>query len=433
MAQRTYRFAPMARRTRVIIRQSLDDLQACLRNIHPDLRKRVQMVILLKEDPTLSNKALADRLRVGTASISRWIGAHGKGGLKRLLNPSAKGGDRPPRVDNAIVREMRELDRSGEVRGTARFHRWLTEAKGISYTRSGVRDLLKKHGLPTRAVKKKPSSEATKPGASRGAVQRKNPRSGRKAIPGEQVELIDGLVKFAELLPRKYDVVDVIEAIRRIVVFVIPNVDRVSIDVNTSCPLLNSGEYHPDVAVSQVLLPGTIEPILSIRAATAPGAYATNILNGFKEQKLNIEIYHPPVWREYYCHETMYLGTVLLWQDRAKPERSDDIGRGLDRLRPLITHLLTEVVLRHHHARPTERAFRETIREIVVAYGIGKQEMLVLIERLYGRSNKEIARELMITVETVKKHIASFLRKTRSRNVLELFARHFTTRLRGHR
>lgn len=426
-----YPVLTMARRARVTVRQSLDDLQRRLTSErHPEIAARLRLLILLKKEPAISNSDLRDRLDRSTATIGRWIQQYLRFGLRTFLTSSDKGGRRKPLVDDAIIREMRQLEKSGAVSGPTQFRSWLQKTKGIEISRTGMRDLLKRNGLRTAALKGCGGVIPSAPGASRGARSGLPRRNSTTTAHVDPPVLVDSLSTFADLLPSGYERVQVITAVQSIIKTAITSVDRVSIDVNTGCPLLNSEDYNPDVYISQVILPGRREPILSIQPAAGPGGYATRILEKFEQEYQTSRIYHPAVWREYYCHRNVYLGSVFLWRELARPALSEYDIQTLDRLEHLISHFLVEVVLRHNYINPNERAFLDTVEQIVKEYGLTKSEMTVLTGRLHGLSNQEISDGANMGINAVKKHTAHLLRKCGTKNVLELFARHFTTILR---
>ncbi len=61
------------------------------------------------------------------------------------------------------------------------------------------------------------------------------------------------------------------------------------------------------------------------------------------------------------------------------------------------------------------------LEEIGQRYGLSERESEILALACCGRMNKDIARELHISLETVKKHLYNIFRKTGVRSRVQLF------------
>jgi DNA-binding CsgD family transcriptional regulator len=210
------------------------------------------------------------------------------------------------------------------------------------------------------------------------------------------------------------------------------DVDRISIDINTSCDLMCPQDYEPDMMISQNVAAEQRGAGLEVSRVQKPGAMAQHLLNKFRAQKVSLGIYHPPVWREYYHERSAYLGTIYLWRERSRPVISDRTLALLDLLKPFIIFLFTDLVTRHHYANPLERAFYEVVRSLADECHLGMRERNVLVLRLLGQSYKKIGDRLGIATNTVGKHVTNIYKKTGTGSTIDLFAKYFTPRLIGN-
>ncbi len=62
-----------------------------------------------------------------------------------------------------------------------------------------------------------------------------------------------------------------------------------------------------------------------------------------------------------------------------------------------------------------------TIPEAIIKYGLTKREAMVLKELMLGKDNNAICEELIITINTLKKHILNIYRKMEIKNRVQLF------------
>jgi DNA-binding CsgD family transcriptional regulator len=209
----------------------------------------------------------------------------------------------------------------------------------------------------------------------------------------------------------------------------LPDVDRISIDVNTSVDLDTPEDYEPDLFLMQTVLPNGAPPAVRLEAAGTPGAMAAHLVEGFRAGGVSLDIYHPPLWREYYLADNAYLGTIFLWRERVRRPLTEETVATLDSLHRFMLFILSDIVARHHYANPLDRVFYDVVRSLSDECGLGRQERRVLVRRLLGESFKTIADQMSIAPNTVGQYVSAIYRKTGTRSAVELFAKYFTPRL----
>ncbi len=117
-----------------------------------------------------------------------------------------------------------------------------------------------------------------------------------------------------------------------------------------------------------------------------------------------------------FCREGRFLGTATFYRTAGRDDfRSEDV--------------LLLNMLRDHMALRLERGFRElemagdklTITAAVEEYELTKREETILRLLLAGLDNDHICDELVISVNTLKKHVLNIYRKLGIRNRVQMF------------
>ena len=98
-------------------------------------------------------------------------------------------------------------------------------------------------------------------------------------------------------------------------------------------------------------------------------------------------------------------------------------------LEPFIIFMLSDMVARHQAQRPMDTAFYDAVKEMTEDAQLSKSEKRIVILRLMGHSYKDVADNIFVTVDTVKKHLTQIHRKTQTNGMAELFAKYFSARL----
>jgi len=413
------------------VAESIAFLDKLERSLPESMGERVRMLRLLKEHPKEPLRAIAARFGASNATIERWWGTYCDSGIKGLLDVKPRGGNRHRILSSDALAEMRQLISKGVLTGPADVRRWIRERHDVEYSATGVRELLHSLGITAPRTKWR-----QRPSTARGTTQfhqdnndETERRFATSATDSSSLDDLDDLLNVLVRLPTRCDLAVCADELRKSLRLILRDVDRISIDINTSCDLLNPNDYRPDMMVSQSVVSGREETDLEVTAARSPGAMAAHLLERFRVQGVSLDIYHPPIWREYYYEGSAYLGTIFLWRERSEPELSERTLARLDALEPFIVFLLTDIVTRHHYAHPLERVFNEVVATLSDACGLGLQERKILILRLHGETYKQIADQMNITINTVSKHVSSIYRRTHTTSTIDLFAKYFAPRM----
>jgi transposase len=421
----------MARKRQNRIVESLADLDELEHRSTGLTLPRIRFLRLMKENEGASLSSLAPRTGVKQVTLERWWRTYRTGGIDALLAVRKRGGNRPRLLDEAGIRELRALVKRHELSDAGQVQRWILEEHEVAYSRTGVRDLLASLGLELG----RPADDSGTTSLSTGSRHRDRhgtePASLRANDASADPLQIDSkdLIALLTSLPMEYNVAECAHTLRNMLRLILKDVDRISIDVNTRCDLLDPEGYEPDLMISQEVSISYGNADLHVRRNAEPGAMARYLLENFSAQKISLDIYHTPIWREYYLHDKAYLGTIFLWRERTSPPISDQTVALLDGLHSFIEFLLSDIVTRHHYANHLERIFYDIIETISEECNLNVQERRVLVMRLLGSPYRDIAERLHIAPNTVSKYVCSIYRKTGTRSTIDLFAKYLTPRL----
>jgi transposase/DNA-binding CsgD family transcriptional regulator len=362
---------------------------------------RIKFLHLLKANPAHPFDLLAEKVGTSLSTIQRWRTLYEEGGLDALLGLKKMRG-RQKRMSHAAQRQLGDEFARGELETLKDVQDWLCSELGLAYSISGVRNLL--HSNPE--------------------LQRKWERRVR---PSSSAHSVESLACFVNQLPSAFDVVEWINEFRIILQRFLGDVDRISVDVNCGCNLLDPQSYAPSLLMMQNV--ETRVANVSVVRRDIEGSFSEQLLRNFREHDFPFDDYHPPHSIEFYLADRAHLGTIILWRDRHKSPISRATIEVLELLEPFLRFILTDVVMRHHYAHPADRVFHDVVDEMVADAGLTMQERRILILRLLGDSCKVIACKLGISQNAVRKHITSVHRKTGTQSSIELFARYFTPRI----
>src|ERR1700739_2436158 len=106
------------------IKETMQELNEILSRNSGDKKRRIKMLLSLKENPSLTKMELGDMCGVAVGSIHRWCSLYKHGGLNRMLEIKMRGRKRlelPDEVDSLLAKKMkREPDTSVKD-----LHEWL--------------------------------------------------------------------------------------------------------------------------------------------------------------------------------------------------------------------------------------------------------------------------------------------------------------------
>lgn len=340
---------------------------------------RIRAIRMLREDPGIRMKDVAIRLECSESSVHRWWDAYRRAGIEAVIGPRRGGHGRVRDVDG--LEELRSQLRTGEF----------IDADHLGRIAVGAR-----------------------------SMEHRVERGG------------EAILRFLRSLPTGGGTRQWLEMFREALRTLLQDVDRVTVSVNVECDVRYPESYAPELVVAQHVS-DSHEPTSVITALANSGGsgIAGRFITEMRRSGLPVDRYHVPSDFVYYISGVAYIGTIILWRDAAKPAISGETLALMQELEPMIIVLLSDCIARHQRARPLDRAFHGALRRLIQEAGLTGQEARIALLQLLGRSYKEIADLLDISLDTVGKHINSIHRKTRTRGHTELLAKYFTRSLGG--
>ncbi|WP_457642096.1 winged helix-turn-helix domain-containing protein [Persephonella sp.] len=103
---------------------------------------RVQMLILLKENPKMTLKEVSNLLPVSYSTLQRWCGYYKEGGLEKLLQWNVEG--YKGKLSEEQLEELKEEIKTGRFSTQKEIIQWIYERFGVKYSQQGMSDLLRK-------------------------------------------------------------------------------------------------------------------------------------------------------------------------------------------------------------------------------------------------------------------------------------------------
>lgn len=111
-----------------------------------------------------------------------------------------------------------------------------------------------------------------------------------------------------------------------------------------------------------------------------------------------------------------FLGTIIFYRTIGKENFNYDDIFVLDMLKDHLAYRLEKYKLGLEASME-----KMTISEAIIKYRLTKREAMVLKELMLGKDNNAICEELIITINTLKKHILNIYRKMEIKNRVQLF------------
>ncbi len=362
----------------------------------PHNQRPLRMLLMLKRDEKMTLRTAADKLGVSERTIRRWWAQYQAEGP--LVFCQAKT-DRERRLKPSEIEAFRQYALKHGFSELSEAREWILKEFGAEYSVSGVAALLRKMDIHY--------DSQWGPGAE-----------------APDSTICDGidygpLLRFMMQVPEKEDIIETCHSLRSALMEMLPDVDWMMININTSLAPLNSSEYMFVQSESC----GKIESFLYHQ----PGNLSpdTRLLATIKRRNFPVEQYHPMTFIHVTAGDS-YCGSFILWRDRSKAPISESTLSTVDQLMPLFRFIFSDIAHRHDRRQPAGVLFRYVLGRLHCSKTLTEQELRVVSYRLLGNSYKEIAELLHISVGTVKKHLHSVYTKTGTKNHVDLFARHLS-------
>ena len=371
--------------------------------------RKLQMLLLLKSDPTTPYNQIAEQLQCSLRTVQRWQRTYQTQGLDTLLQNRQRTNEH--HISEQELDALREILSEGEMETLEDIQRWLREQFNRHISKRGISGILSRINARHLWV-----------------IRKTNTPDNHHQEVANKVQ--NQIIRFLAQLPVEIPVGEWCRETRDMLQETFPDIDRVTISVNTHCDLLHPKEYKPTFAISQDAYPAHQHKGLHITRHSVEGEanIAETLLNEFQRQGYPIERYHPPCIMQL-TYRGAYLGTIFFWRDRSESEVSQTTLQTLAHLEEFLVYALSDAVMRHHYTTPVERVFYSTLREVATQAKLTSQEYRVIAYRLLGYMYKEIALELNVSQDSVKKTLQQVYRKTETGSHIEFFAKCFTPRV----
>ncbi len=394
----------MPRKRECVITESLEELQRLQEQYRgkPEAT-RITVLMLLKQDDKVGIEEVATLVGFSKPTVKRWWRAYREGGLQAVLGLGAK---RSARTDTGLTM-LRQKLMAGEFTDLADVQEWLGGQQQIHPQKKLGR-------IASDLIMKPKPSQADDAGDS------------DEAFPFTSAQLL----RFLSDLPLTPKLPVLVDSFRKVLQTLLGDVDRISISLNVHCDLLNPEQYSPDIVITQSNK-GTkfINPLQKQSSAEDGSEHFARLLDNLRRQKFPFQHYHQPHSFVYYYGGSAYLGIMVLWRERTKPNVSKRTLYAMESMRSFMIFVLSDLVARHNMARPIEHAFDSALQGLMTETGLTMQERRIMILQLLGLSYEEVADTLNVSLNTVRYHLRSIYNKTGAHSQAELFAKYFTPRV----
>jgi DNA-binding CsgD family transcriptional regulator len=389
---------------------------------------RIRMLQVLREDPSRTLTEVAELIDSSERTVQRWWGTYCSKGLEAMMEIKQRGGKKPKRIGDAELHALQQKVRTAPFIKLDEARIWLHREHGVNYSRSGLWYLMQKNqGQQQQEVAIEPSPAVTIDKPTPDPVRTSNPSAAAVAEAAARFPL--HIIKFLNALPNSGDEKEWGPKFTRTLCEVLGDVDRISLSINTKCDLSNPTEYEPDTYISQFSLTAQNQNAAPVFSSEQSFASQRMLENMRRRGTFQFDQYREPVCFDYRLEGKANLGGLILWRESHKRPISDDTIETMRALEPFIIFMLSDMVARHQAQRPMDGAFYDAVAEMTEEAQLSKSEKRIVILRLMGHSYKDVADNLFVTVDTVKKHLTQIHRKTQTNGMAELFAKYFSARL----
>ena len=213
-------------------------------------------------------------------------------------------------------------------------------------------------------------------------------------------------------------------ALRKVLMTLFPDVDRIAVNINMYCdPIRPPAPCEDEISV-RFSSNGSKEG-LSVQTLASHDAI-TKEFESETGKFVALEKFHAPKYFHYFHESGQYLGSLIFFRAITASPTSPETFEQMDALAPFIRYVYASFLAMRHSAIPFAAAFRDAQSRMESAAGFTMQERKVMTLKLAGYSYKLIASHLDISLNTVRTHVKSIHRKTNTQSYTELFAKYFT-------
>ena len=383
------------------VREDSKDLHSLIERCRTPAQKlRLRALLLIQENPEESLDVLAARLGRSPRTLKRWLGEYKRKGIKAFT------ADRDQDNQSLSESQLQELYGVLEERNfqtVKDIRRWLLKHFNITITEAGIRGILKR--LNARHV------WTVKPLSS--------PESIASAIQRQLLSVMNHLPIASD--GKKWET----EA-RNILQNALPDVDRVTIVLNSACDLLNPEEYSPVQTIVQHKSDAGDE--VSVVRYGGEKEQLENLLRAFRQQGHYIDHYRlPPEYRHYF-YRGAYIGSIIFWREKRKNNISEVTLQVIDLLEPLLLHSMLYALMSHLFANPLEKLLIRGFNDLLDDAELTSTELKIVSYRLFGMTYREIAEQLDVSIDAIKKPIQRVYQKTGTGSHSQFTRKYFLSR-----
>ncbi len=367
---------------------------------------RIRTLQFIKQEPRFSIGEIAVLVGYSEPTIKRWLKLYRNGGLDALMQIGA--GGRQSNPDEGLD-QLKQRLMKGDFRSLSEVRRWMEHyyhsLEGKRYAQQVIST--KGGDTPSRTTDGERGDEGTVASAN-------------------DPLLPEHILRFLTSLPTTHKVQDWINAFRQSFQEFLGDVDRITMMLNVQCSIA-SPDDQVHVALTEVIADGERAiRLIPDEHLTDETEHLARLLNTLRRRKFPFSKYHSPKAFVFYYAEQAYLGVMILWRERAKLPISERTISTVERLRPFLILLFSDLAARHQTAQPVDYAFNEALGRLVNSAALTVQEIRVVTLQLLACSYEEIADYLSISVNTVRSHVKAIYEKTGTHGQAHFFAKYFT-------
>lgn len=215
----------------------------------------------------------------------------------------------------------------------------------------------------------------------------------------------------------------------------LPEINYAVVSVRSTLDIDNSKRHF---TFHQHVLPnGQITHEVQSMKERQRGSMFESLIEQGKQRGFPFDKYHyPPACFDFYVsapqshggQNAIPIASLLLLRNINEPSFSQEILDLVERLRPFLTFLFTDFIVRNRQEKPGADLFNEAVDRVAEDVGLSPREQDVLLLEMLGHSYDEIADLLHVSPKTIQTHVRALYHKAGVSRLSEFFARYFTPR-----
>lgn len=365
------------------------------RHLNGVYHPRARLLKLLATRPEMRIAELAEGINRSPSTVCHYLAILRSEGLEGFF------GGRPHA--RRLTLHQREIlfsqIRAGDFGSLIEIRDWVEERFGVAYTIPGVRKLVREEIEYVRRIV-----------------------TGSKHVPAPESDRFRKLVTFLNALPVSTDGAIWIDTFRSAFYHLYPSLACAVILLNRSSTIdrgsrENVGVSHLDIRHDRPGRRWEEKRTVDHRHDDI----LAKVLQSMAADGRDPASYYPPVDFLARIVEKDWVGRILLFFPVSGPDPHDGVMAELESIRPFLTFCLSDGVIRHQLGTPQHQGFQRAVDRLGSRFRLTIREREVLVHYISGSTIDDISDDLHIAVATVRNHIYSIHRKTKTRYQRELF------------